>query len=428
MKGAPATLTFSVLFVVLVVGTVVSYVIGDVLIGLIASLSAIIVFLLFQLVQFYLWTRNPIKPPRMVSGLFQVSASRLFRSSHNARKRSRKIIDATRGLKRRLRELPEAWLVTTSDGQITETNDAARNVLDLPIRTAGINLIEHWQDPRVETIIRSPVTGEVLEVTSPKDNRSQLEVRLHTLDRDQRIILVRDVTPLNRLLTTRQDFLANISHELRSPLTVIIGYLEALQDSANIQDAEAIVTRLLSPVQRMRNLVEDLLTLTRLESSPRPSIYDLDEVNVARIIVTIANEIKELEGFDHDVEMSIDERTRALGIPEEIYSAINNLITNAVRYTPVGGKIKIRWLKYDDACLFEVTDTGPGIATEHLQHLTERFYRVDSPRITKSGGTGLGLAIVKHILLRHESTLRINSILGEGSTFGFTLPSPKNAI
>ena len=149
---------------------------------------------------------------------------------------------------------------------------------------------------------------------------------------------------------------------------------------------------------------------------------------MAKIIVTISNEIKELEGFDHDVEMSIDERTRALGIPEEIYSAINNLITNAVRYTPVGGKIKIRWLKYDDACLFEVTDTGPGIATEHLQHLTERFYRVDSPRIAKSGGTGLGLAIVKHILLRHESTLRINSTLGEGSTFGFTLPSSKNTI
>ena len=206
MKGAPSTLTFNVLFVVLVVGTIVSYVLGDLLIGLIVSLSATIVFVLFQLVQFYLWTRNPIKPPRMVSGLFQVSASRLFRSSYNARKRSRKIIDATKGLKRRLRELPEAWLVTTSDGQIMEANDAARNVLDLPIRTAGINLIEHWQDPRVETIIRSPMTGEVLEVTSPKDNRSQLEVRLHTLDRDQRIILVRDVTPLNRLLTTRQDF------------------------------------------------------------------------------------------------------------------------------------------------------------------------------------------------------------------------------
>mgnify|MGYP003321368884 FL=1 len=428
MKGARPTFTFYVLFVVLVVGTVVSYVLGDVLIGLIVSLSAIMVFVLFQLVQFYLWTRNPIKPPRMVSGLFQVSASRLFRSSQNTRKRSRKIIDATRGLKRRLRELPEAWLVTTSDGQIMDANDAARNVLDLPIRTAGINLIDHWQDPRVEAIIRSPVTGEVLEVTSPKDNRSQLEVRLHTLDRDQRIILVRDVTPLNRLLTTRQDFLANISHELRSPLTVIVGYLEALQDSATIQDTEEIVTRLLSPVQRMRNLVEDLLTLTRLESSPRPSIYDLDNVNVAKIIVTISNEIKELEGFDHDVEMSIDERTRALGIPEEIYSAINNLITNAIRYTPVGGKIKIRWLTDGDVCLFEVTDTGPGIATEHLQHLTERFYRVDSPRIAKSGGTGLGLAIVKHILLRHESTLRINSTLGEGSTFGFTLPSSKNTI
>ena len=149
---------------------------------------------------------------------------------------------------------------------------------------------------------------------------------------------------------------------------------------------------------------------------------------MASIIHTISSEIEELEGFDHDMEMSIDERTRALGIPDEIYSAINNLITNAVRYTPAGGRISIRWRKHGNACLFEVTDTGPGIANEHLQHLTERFYRVDTPRIAKSGGTGLGLAIVKHILLRHESTLRINSILGEGSTFGFTLPSSKSAI
>ena len=428
MKSSLSTITFNILFVVLVTGTVVAFVLGDVFIGLIVGLSAIIVFLLFQLFQFYFWTRNPLTPPRMVSGLFQISASRLFLSSHNARKRSRKIIQAAKGLKRRLKELPEAWIVTTIDGQIIDANDAAKDVLDLPIKTAGINLVEHWQDPRVETIIRSPMTGEVLEVSSPKDNRSQLEVRQHVLDGNNRIILVRDVTPLNRLLTTRQDFLANISHELRSPLTVIVGYLEALQDSATIQDTEEIAARLFSPVQRMRDLVEDLLTLTRLESSPRPSIYDLNDVNVASIIHTISSEIEELEGFDHDMEMSIDERTRALGIPDEIYSAINNLITNAVRYTPAGGRISIRWRKHGNACLFEVTDTGPGIANEHLQHLTERFYRVDTPRIAKSGGTGLGLAIVKHILLRHESTLRINSILGEGSTFGFTLPSSKSAI
>ena len=428
MKGARSTIAFNILFVLLVMATVVSFVLGDLLIGLIVSLSAIIAFLLFQLFQFYLWTRNPLMHPRMVSGLFQVSASRLFLSSHNERKRSRRIIHAAKGLKRRLKELPEAWIVTTIDGQIVDANDAAKDVLDLPIKAVGINLVEHWQDPRVEAIIRSPMTGEVLEVSSPKDHRSQLEVRQHVLDINNRIILVRDVTPLNRLLTTRQDFLANISHELRSPLTVIVGYLEALQDSATNQDTEEIVTRLFSPVQRMRDLVEDLLTLTRLESSPRPSIYDLNDVNVAKIIDTISSEIKELKDFNHVLEMSIDPATRALGIPEEIYSAINNLITNAVRYTPARGRITIRWLKHGDACLFEVADTGPGIAAEHLQHLTERFYRVDSPKIAKSGGTGLGLAIVKHILLRHESALEINSVLGEGSTFGFALRRSQSAI
>jgi len=425
MKEAFSTFSFNVLFVVLVIGVVVSFVLGDIFTGALAVLSAIIVFILVQLFQFYVWTKNPLSPPRMESGLFQIAASRLFLSSKNARNRSRKIINATRALKQRLKELPEAWIVATIDGQIIEVNDVARDILDLPAKT---NLIDHWQDPRVETIIRSPVTGEVLEVSSPKDNRSQLEVRSHLLDDDNRIILVRDVTPLNRLLTTRQDFLANISHELRSPLTVMVGYLEALQDSVDTRDTEEIVDRLLSPVQRMRSLVEDLLTLTRLESSPRPSMFEMDNVNVPKIIQTISSEIKELERFDHVLEMSIDEGTRALGIPGEIHSAINNLVTNAVLYTPAGGEITIRWLTAGNTCSFEVTDTGPGIAPEHLQHLTERFYRVDSSSITKSGGTGLGLAIVKHILLRHESALMINSALGKGSTFGFTLPRSQRLI
>ena len=421
MKTSLPLLIFRVLFVVLVIGTTVSFVSGDAIKGTIASLLAVIILVVIELVHFSRWTRNPLSPPRMFTGLLYVPANRLFMKVKNARGRSKNLVNASKTLRTQLKELPEAWIVIKTNGSITGTNDAAKNILDLPIKASGINLIEHWQDPRVETIIRSPVTDEIIEVSSPKDVNTQLEVRAHLFDDDHRLILVRDVTPLNRLLTTRQDFLANISHELRSPLTVIVGYLEALQDCATIQDTEEIVARLFSPVQRMRNLVEDLLTLTRLESSPRPSIYEMDNVNVAKIIETISSEIKELESFDHVIEMSIDDGAIAVGIQEEIYSAINNLIINAVRYTPGGEKITIRWLTVEDGYLFEVTDSGPGIAPEHLQHLTERFYRVDSPRNTKNGGTGLGLAIVKHILLRHESTLTITSTIGEGSTFGFKL-------
>ena len=421
MKTSLPLLIFRVLFVVLVMCTTVSFVSGDATTGTIASLLAVIILVVIELVHFSRWTRNTLSPPRMFTGLLYVPANRLFMKVKNARGRSKNLVNASKTLRTQLKELPEAWIVIKSNGSITGTNDAAKNILDLPIKASGINLIEHWQDPRVETIIRSPVTDEIIEVSSPKDVNTQLEVRAHLFDDDHRLILVRDVTPLNRLLTTRQDFLANISHELRSPLTVIVGYLEALQDCATIQDTEEIVARLFSPVQRMRNLVEDLLTLTRLESSPRPSIYEMDNVNVAKIIETISSEIKELESFDHVIEMSIDDGAIAVGIQEEIYSAINNLIINAVRYTPGGEKITIRWLTVEDGYVFEVSDSGPGIAPEHLQHLTERFYRVDSPRNTKNGGTGLGLAIVKHILLRHESTLTITSTIGEGSTFGFKL-------
>ena len=428
MKTSLPPLIFRVFFVVLVIGTTVSFVSGDAIKGTIASLLTVIILVVIELVQFSRWTRNPLSPPRMFTGLLYVPANRLFMKVKNARDRSKNLVNASKTLRTQLKELPEAWIVIKNNGNIAGSNDAAGDILDLPIKASGINLIEHWQDPRVETIIRSPVTDEIIEVSSPKEVNTQLEVRTHLFDDDHRLILVRDVTPLNRLLTTRQDFLANISHELRSPLTVIVGYLEALQDSATIQDTEEIVARLFSPVQRMRNLVEDLLTLTRLESSPRPSIYEMDNVNVAKIIETISGEIKGLESFNHVIEMSIDDGAIAVGIQEEIYSAINNLIINAVRYTPGGEKITILWLTVEDGYLFEVTDSGPGIAPEHLQHLTERFYRVDSPRNTKNGGTGLGLAIVKHILLRHESTLTITSTIGEGSTFGFKLPQARRSI
>ena len=428
MKTSLPPLIFRVFFVVLVIGTTVSFVSGDAIKGTIASLLAVIILVVIELVQFSRWTRNPLSPPRMFTGLLYVPANRLFMKVKNARDRSKNLVNASKTLRTQLKELPEAWIVIKNNGNIAGSNDAAGDILDLPIKASGINLIEHWQDPRVETIIRSPVTDEIIEVSSPKEVNTQLEVRTHLFDDDHRLILVRDVTPLNRLLTTRQDFLANISHELRSPLTVIVGYLEALQDSATIQDTEEIVARLFSPVQRMRNLVEDLLTLTRLESSPRPSIYEMDNVNVAKIIETISGEIKGLESFNHVIEMSIDDGAIAVGIQEEIYSAINNLIINAVRYTPGGEKITIRWLTVEGGYLFEVSDSGPGIAPEHLQHLTERFYRVDSPRNTKNGGTGLGLAIVKHILLRHESTLTITSTIGEGSTFGFKLPQARRSI
>ncbi|HIC55879.1 MAG TPA: hypothetical protein EYO94_00645, partial [Acidobacteria bacterium] len=389
MKTSLPPLIFRVFFVVLVIGTTVSFVSGDAIKGTIASLLTVIILVVIELVQFSRWTRNPLSPPRMFTGILYVPANRLFMKVKNARDRSKNLVNASKTLRTQLKELPEAWIVIKNNGNIAGSNDAAGDILDLPIKASGINLIEHWQDPRVETIIRSPVTDEIIEVSSPKEVNTQLEVRTHLFDDDHRLILVRDVTPLNRLLTTRQDFLANISHELRSPLTVIVGYLEALQDSATIQDTEEIVARLFSPVQRMRNLVEDLLTLTRLESSPRPSIYEMDNVNVAKIIETISGEIKGLESFNHVIEMSIDDGAIAVGIQEEIYSAINNLIINAVRYTPGGEKITIRWLTVEGGYLFEVSDSGPGIAPEHLQHLTERFYRVDSPRNTKNGGTGL---------------------------------------
>jgi two-component system, OmpR family, phosphate regulon sensor histidine kinase PhoR len=260
-----------------------------------------------------------------------------------------------------------------------------------------------------------------------------LSIQLHAYGKGRKLMLARDVTAIELAEAQRRDFVANVSHEIRTPLTVLSGFVETLQ---NLPLDESQRNRYLGLMaqqsQRMQALVSDLLTLSRLEANPVPSMEE--RVNVQTLFDQCEQDAQALMQFgatSHAQPLRLSfgfaddasAQTVLLGAASELHSAMGNLINNAVRYTPPGGRVDVLWtLLPNGRGQLSVTDTGPGIAAEHLPRLTERFYRVDRSRSRDTGGTGLGLAIVKHIAQRHGGSLQIDSVLGQGSSFTLTLP------
>ncbi len=238
----------------------------------------------------------------------------------------------------------------------------------------------------------------------------------------QKLLVTQDVTERQRGDAMRRDLVANVSHEIRSPLTVLSGFIETMQTLA-LSEAERGRMLLLMQQQseRMQGLVADLLVLAKLEGGPRPPIDRW--VPLADLMQQVADDAVQISGGRHRVELAGGEALALAGSQAELVSAVTNLATNAVRYTPDGGHIRLSWsLRPDGQASIEVLDTGIGIAREHLPRLTERFYRVDSSRSRETGGTGLGLAIVKHVVQRHGGVLEVDSVLGDGSCFRLVLP------
>ncbi len=234
---------------------------------------------------------------------------------------------------------------------------------------------------------------------------------------DQSLLLAQDITELQRTEAMRRDFVANVSHEIRTPLTVLIGFLETMQSIELSPDQQhRYLDLMMTQSRRMKNLVEDLLTLAKLEANSK--VAASTPFNVVAEMNALRSDAEALSKGKHRIDFSVDSTHLLMGEQRELQSAFGNLISNAIRYTPEGGAISVKWsVAQDGHGEFAVTDTGPGIDSAHLARLTERFYRVDGSRSRDTGGTGLGLAIVKHIATRHHAQLQITSTLGKGSTF-----------
>ena len=250
----------------------------------------------------------------------------------------------------------------------------------------------------------------------------KIECRIIPFENRRQILVTHDATDTERIEAMRRDFIANASHELRTPLTVIVGFLEIAMADPGLEVATrtAHLTLMTEQAQRMQRLIQDMLTLSRLESDEFP--LKRERVDVRSLVESIAAEARALSGGRHVIDVAVD-GPDVMGSMEELRSAFANLASNAVRYSPGGGTIRLAWTRGADALSFAVTDCGIGIDPEHIPRLTERFYRVDKSRSRETQGTGLGLAIVKHVLLRHGGKLTITSHPGKGSTFAATLPN-----
>jgi two-component system phosphate regulon sensor histidine kinase PhoR len=319
--------------------------------------------------------------------------------------------------------LPEGVAILNAANRIEWCNPLAQQLFDLDPEQDIMQDITYLvrQPEFVEYLHESNFNAPLIMRPARRDDMI-LSIKLIPYGDEKRLLIIRDITQFERVEAMRRDFVANVSHEMRTPLTVVSGFLENLQDMPDLnKDSSRRALHLMAEqTRRMDNLVADLLTLSRLENEQSP-LHE-EPVDIKQLLSDVYQEGKLLSGEHHPLQMEVTSEAKLLGNRDELQSAFGNLLSNAIRYTPEGGAIFLRWFEREGQPVFSVQDSGIGIAAQHIPRLTERFYRVDRSRSRETGGTGLGLAIVKHIAIRHQAKLEITSEEGKGSTFSLVFP------
>jgi two-component system phosphate regulon sensor histidine kinase PhoR len=355
--------------------------------------------------------------PAQGEGVWNELDRLLYRGQAEMRTRKRRLLDMLRAYRAAAAALPDAVVVVERNSQRVQWfNKAATTLLGLQYPTdIGAAIGERLQPLPMSHWLAAGRNAEPMrDAESPIDPALRLNLRLIPYSDEYWLLVARDVTKMLRLEHMRRDFVANVSHELRTPLTVIHGYLDML-DPTDFPEWTPILAEMQKQSQRMTQLVEDLLTLSRLEA--QDSLSE-ESVAMAPMLATLKREAEALSQHRHTIVVQDDAHCDLWGSNKELHSAFSNLVSNAVRYTPVDGTITLRFAR-DEAggAVLSVRDTGYGIPVTHLPRITERFYRVSTSRSRESGGTGLGLSIVKHVLNLHQARLEIESEVGQGSTF-----------
>jgi two-component system, OmpR family, phosphate regulon sensor histidine kinase PhoR len=360
-------------------------------------------------------------------GLWRDVFARLYRTRRATERNERRLQDNEERFRRTISALPEGIVLIDPALQIDWCNPVAEQHLGIQLAAdAGLRITNLVRDPEFINYMTSGRFETPLLFQPMARPSLALEVRVVDFEPSRWILITHDITQREQVDSVRRDFIANVSHELRTPLTVVNGFLEMLLDGGpDAVTQRQHLTLMHDQAQRMHRLVEDLLTLSQLESSQSPLAEEA--VDVRQLVNELADEARVLSQGRHRIEVSVA-RGFVRGNREELHSAFANLVSNAIRYTPDGGRISLGWREDAAGGRFEVADTGIGIAPEHIHRLTERFYRVDKSRSRETGGTGLGLAIVKHVLLRHEGRLDVRSELGAGSTFAAVLPPSRIVV
>ena len=326
--------------------------------------------------------------------------------------------------------IPDGLVILGASNEIEWCTSHAENQLGLNLSTdKNLPIVNLVRDSHFIAYLYNGDFSEPFKLKSWQNPELAYEIQLIMFGGNQKLLICRDTTQLEKVEVMRRDFIANVSHELRTPLTVVGGFLETLSDMHGaVPDAiKSYFGMMQEQTNRMRRIIEDLLTLSKIESNvEEPENTEIDMPNLLKQLQNDALGLSHsLYKTKHVVDLSVDQTLTITGAQSELQSALSNLVSNAVRYTPKGGKIVISWYRQNEQAVFLVRDTGIGIEQQHIERLTERFYRVDRGRSRGTGGTGLGLSIVKHILIRHQAKLEISSEIGVGSTFSVLFPKTR---
>ena len=318
--------------------------------------------------------------------------------------------------------LPEGVVVLDANDRIQWANPRAEAHLGIDLRQdLGAPIANLVRQPAFVQYLASGDFHEPVVFQSMREGTSTLSVQIVPFGVEERLLMSRDVTRLEAVARVRRDFIANVSHELKTPLTVLTGFLETFSDvDLDTKQRQRYLALMQEQARNMQRLVDDLLTLSSLESEQ--NIAAETEFAIVPLLLELSSDAKALAGGRQEITLAIGDAATVVGSRDELASAFGNLVSNAVRYTADGGCVALDWRVTERGGEFSVADTGIGIAAEHIPRLTERFYRVDRSRSRGTGGTGLGLAIVKHVLIRHQGELIIDSEPGRGSKFTVLLP------
>lgn len=408
----------------LALGLIIGGMVGGPRTGAALAMLAVLGRHLFYAARLVEWQNSPKKCPLPDgSGIWVPLYDGAMARYRQARKRKKRLAAIVGEFRASTAALPDAAVVLDQQRHIIWFNAAANHLLGLrSSRDVGQRMVNLLRHPDFARYMREADDNAQagIEIPHPEQAENTLWVRLIRYGADQKLLIARDVTDRKRLEAARRDFVSNASHELRTPLTVVSGYLEMLVDEAVRQPDtwgpwRDPLLEMRKQAVRMEQIISDMLHLARIEGTSR--LVERVSIHMPRLLRDAVRTAEALSEGRHQFTVEIDESLRLHGQPAEIQSVVANLLSNAVRYTPAGGDISLRWAAQGSSLVLEVCDSGIGISPRDLPRLTERFYRADVARSRATGGTGLGLAIVKHVLERHEATLEIESTPGQGSCF-----------
>jgi two-component system phosphate regulon sensor histidine kinase PhoR len=391
-----------------------------------AGLAVLLVHHVANLGALAKWLREPLRADvPMGTGQWEDVFTALYRFVRGTLQHQHRLTAQLARFRSAAQAMPDAVIVLDAEDHISWCNTTAERYFGLDVqKDAGQPILNLVRQPDFADYMKRGEYAEPFVLRLARDEALVLSVRIVAYGQDEKLLLSRDVTQAEKLETMRRDFVANVSHELKTPLTVVSGFLETIADgNVKLEEprGQQVLGLMRNQSDRMLRLIDDLLTLSALESTTMPARETA--IDVQALLRAVHEGARALSGGRHAIVLDPGPTATLWGDEREVRSAIVNLVSNAVRYTPKDGRITLAWSERDGEGWMSVEDSGIGIETRHIPRITERFYRVDTSRSRETGGTGLGLAIVKHVLTHHQARLEVASEPGKGSRFSAVFPA-----